>query len=100
MKSVSDTDLHLRIEGRVQGVGFRESMILAAQALGVSGWVRNRTDGSVEAVLRAKGQALEELLHWAHRGPPAARVEHVAVRPAAPDESAFIQDVFSRLETR
>ena len=69
--------IHLRISGRVQGVGFRESMCAEAERLGVAGWVRNRTDGSVEALVQGPGGAVDAILAWAGRGPPAARVERV-----------------------
>jgi len=69
--------LQLRIFGRVQGVGFREAMCREADRLGVTGWVRNRRDGSVEALVRADAAAVEALVDWARRGPPAARVERV-----------------------
>ena len=69
----------LRITGRVQGVGYRQAMCHAAARLGVAGWVRNRADGSVEAVVHGDAQALEAFIAWARRGPPAARVSGVEV---------------------
>lgn len=75
--------VHLRIRGRVQGVGYRASMTREARRLGLSGWVRNRLDGSVEAAVLGEDDALAALLEWAHRGPPAARVTEVEVRPLA-----------------
>jgi acylphosphatase len=68
---------HLRITGRVQGVGYRWSLCAKAEALGLAGWVRNRQDGSVEAVISGTTEAVEALTHWAHRGPPAAQVDTV-----------------------
>ena len=65
---------HLRIEGRVQGVGYRYAMCAEAESSGVSGWVRNRRDGSVEAVVQGSPEAVERILDWARHGPPGARV--------------------------
>jgi acylphosphatase len=69
--------LHLQIEGRVQGVWFRESMRREAERLGVAGWVRNRPDGSVEAVAQGAPDAVDALVEWARVGPPQARVERI-----------------------
>lgn len=73
--------LHLRITGRVQGVWFRESMRQEADRLGITGWVCNRADGSVEAVIQGVDEAVDALLAWTHKGPPMARVEQVVQRP-------------------
>lgn len=67
------------IRGEVQGVGYRASMARRARELGLAGWVRNRLDGSVEAVVAGDAAAVEALLRWARRGPPAARVSRVDV---------------------
>ena len=72
----------LVIRGRVQGVWFRESMRLEAEALGVAGWVRNRQDGTVEAVVQGEAFAVEAMVRWARRGPEAARVDAVDVEAA------------------
>ena len=73
---------HLRIEGRVQGVGYREALRAEALRREVAGWVRNRRDGSVEAVLQGEQAAVEAVIAWARCGSPAARVASVEARPA------------------
>ena len=78
----SEVTVHVRVTGRVQGVGFREAMRAEAVRLGVRGWVRNRQDGSVEAVVQGSRAAIEALSTWMHRGPPAARVSGVALDAA------------------
>ncbi|MCK8497219.1 acylphosphatase [Myxococcus fulvus] len=67
----------LRIQGKVQGVFFRESARGEATRLGLSGWVRNRSEGSVEAVAEGEPEMLEEFIRWCHRGPEQARVTGV-----------------------
>jgi acylphosphatase len=74
--------IHLRITGRVHGVGYRYALRSEAQAKGISGWVRNCRDGTVEAFVQGDSQAVEMLIAWAQRGPPAARVAAVDARPA------------------
>ena len=66
-----------RIEGRVQGVGFRYSCMNEAQRLGLSGWVRNTSGGNVEVWAEGAEEKLEALLRWLHRGPPGSRVDAV-----------------------
>ena len=79
----------LRIVGRVQGVGFRYALQREALARGLAGWVRNRRDGSVEAVLQGDAAAVDAVAAWARRGPPAARVERMDVLPAEAPERAY-----------
>jgi len=80
----------LRISGRVQGVGFRYSMVEEAERLGVTGWVRNRRDGTVEAVVDGTPDAVEAMLAWARNGPRGARVTEVQV--------SEIQESFEQFE--
>ena len=81
----------LRIEGRVQGVGFRSSMSQAAQKRGVSGWVRNRKDGTVEALVSGSEVAVLGLIAWAQKGPPGARVDRVTTNIDLPGGGTFEQ---------
>jgi acylphosphatase len=78
--------LQLRITGMVQGVGYRYALQREAAKLGITGWVRNRADGSVEAVAQGSQQALDALAAWARRGPSAARVTDVTAKAAAPED--------------
>ena len=73
--------VRLRIEGRVQGVGYRVFVERTAAALGVEGWVRNRRDGGVETVVSGPIEAVDELVARCRSGPPAARVDRVEVLP-------------------
>ena len=84
--------VRLLVSGTVQGVWFRESMKQEAELLGVQGWVRNLVDGRVEAVLEGDRAAVDRLVAWCHRGPPAAKVEHIAVQgeEAVGDLSSFV----------
>ncbi|MCU0810474.1 MAG: acylphosphatase [Thiobacillaceae bacterium] len=70
---------HLRIHGQVQGVFYRESTIREAKRLGVRGWVRNCSDGSVEAIVQGAPDPVEALIAWTSIGPERARVEDVVV---------------------
>jgi len=67
----------LIIEGRVQGVWFRESTRKQAEHLGVHGWVRNRREGTVEVVAEGPEESVRKLVDWCHHGPPSARVSRV-----------------------
>ena len=73
----------LLISGRVQGVGFRYALCAQARSLGLEGWVRNRSDGSVEALARGPREAIDALAIWAWQGPPVARVDRVVVSEAS-----------------
>ncbi len=69
--------VHVMIEGRVQGVFFRHHTQQKAIQLGLTGWVRNRMDGNVEAVFEGDRERVNEMIEWCHHGPPAARVTSV-----------------------
>jgi acylphosphatase len=69
--------LHANIYGRVQGVNFRYNTQKKAHALGLNGWVSNRSDGSVEVVAEGDKELLQKLLGFLKKGPPAARVHRV-----------------------
>jgi len=71
--------VHLVVLGRVQGVAFRARAVAEATRLGLSGWVRNRMDGTVEARAEGTPEAVEAFVAWCRRGPPAAQVEEVQV---------------------
>ncbi|MFI5052920.1 MAG: acylphosphatase [Acidimicrobiia bacterium] len=72
------------VSGRVQGVWFRESCRGEAVTLGVTGWVRNLSDGRVEAVLEGPEQAVERVVQWCRHGPGPARVDRVDVEVGEP----------------
>ena len=82
----------LRIYGHVQGVFFREAMRQRADQLKVTGWVRNRSDGTVEAVVHGTAFEVETLIDWARRGPDAAKVENVEVESVEEDVHHAIFD--------
>ena len=84
------TTVSLRVEGRVQGVGYRAWAAGAARALGLDGWVRNRAAGSVELALAGPSAQVAEMVARCRRGPPAALVTRVeAAALAAPPEPGF-----------
>jgi acylphosphatase len=80
---------HVIVRGRVQGVGFREYLRREAEGLGITGWVRNRHDGTVEAMVHGWPDDVARLLSWMRRGPPAARVTDLQVNDAAGEFEAF-----------
>ncbi|MCX7149838.1 MAG: acylphosphatase [Rhodocyclales bacterium] len=79
----------LVVKGLVQGVGFRYAMMAQARLLGVSGWVRNRRDGSVEAVIAGNARQVEEMLAWSRRGPAGAAVDDVMAESAGGEYADF-----------
>jgi acylphosphatase len=88
--------LQLRITGRVQGVGYRYALRQEAEKLGVRGWVRNRHDGSVEAVLQGEQSSLDAVVAWARRGPKGSAVADVTSTPLP----TGYQEVHTRFEIR
>lgn len=74
----------VRIRGRVQGIGYRDWMVREATRLGVQGWVRNRRDGSVEALVAGDAAAVASLLTACRAGPPLARVDEIIEEFAEP----------------
>jgi acylphosphatase len=87
--------VRVQIHGRVQGVWFRGWTVDEARGLGLSGWVRNRRDGSVEAVFAGTEQAVRAMVERCRQGPPAARVSRIDEQP----ESAPIEPGFRQLPT-
>jgi acylphosphatase len=73
------------VHGRVQGVFFRDSTRRRAEQAGVAGWVRNREDGTVEAVFEGDGDAVARILDWVREGPGHADVERVEVTEEEPE---------------
>jgi acylphosphatase len=76
--------VHVWVRGRVQGVFFRAEARARAESLGVSGWVRNAEDGSVEAVFEGDDERVDSMVDWCRRGPRGAQVGDVAVETEEP----------------
>lgn len=83
---------HLQIVGLVQGVYFRESFRQRAEALNITGWVRNRLDGTVEAMIYGEQAEIALLIEWAQRGPSQAKVERVEIKHS--------EEIFTYFEKR
>jgi Acylphosphatases len=77
----------VRIRGLVQGVGYRYACVQQARALGLTGWVRNRRDGSVEALLQGTQLQVERMCQWMRTGVPGARVDAIEMGVAPPAEA-------------
>jgi acylphosphatase len=78
--------VHVKVCGRVQGVYFRASTVEQGRRLGLSGWVMNCADGSVEVAAEGEIDQLEQLVNWCHHGPPGAQVKEVRAQWEAPKE--------------
>ena len=76
------TAKRVRIRGRVQGVFYRGWTVERARALGLSGWVRNRRDGSVELLASGPGEAVDSLIEQCRQGPPVAMVTDIEIEEA------------------
>ena len=87
----------VRARGRVQGVGYRDACVQRARALGITGWVRNRMDDSVEAMLQGAPRQLEAMCSWMRDDMPAAIVDELAVTQVPPPFPRF--ERFDRLPT-
>ena len=82
--------VHARIEGKVQRVWYRNWTVENATKRGLSGWVRNRADGTVEAVFAGPKEQVDDMIAACYDGPPKAKVSHIATSPAeVPAESGF-----------
>lgn len=81
----------LIIRGLVQGVAYRYHMSEEARRLGVCGWVRNRSDGTVEALVSGEAAAVAAIVAWARHGPPSARVSQVTVELAKASCTDFVE---------
>jgi acylphosphatase len=82
----------VRVRGRVQGVWFRGWVIEQAQSLNLNGWVRNRADGTVEAVFSGPEEAVTSMVNSCKKGPPSAQVDDLEAKPSKkPTNSGFIQ---------
>jgi acylphosphatase len=83
--------VHVIVEGRVQGVFFRAYTRDVAVKLGLAGWVRNRPDGSVEALIEGEKPAVKKMLQWFHQGSPHSLVEmvHTNEEPPVGDNTTF-----------
>ena len=87
VSSAEKTRVRLKIAGRVQGVYYRASTAQQAHGLGLTSWVMNCPDGSVEAVAEGARHKLEELIAWCREGPPGARVLDIDIRWETPENN-------------
>ncbi|TDN68833.1 acylphosphatase [Paraburkholderia sp. BL10I2N1] len=87
----------VQVRGQVQGIGYREACVRQARAVGVTGWVRNRMDGSVEVMLQGSPEQLANMCAWLNDGMSAALVDELEVTEVPPPFARF--DYFERLPT-
>jgi acylphosphatase len=101
MRHVAESSNHISLRGRVQGVGFRAFVEREALHAGIGGWVRNRRDGSVEAVFIGAPEQIETMIALCRKGPFAARVNELDERDASVDELKLRRsgELFSVLPT-
>ncbi len=99
MTGEGETAIRVVIRGRVQGVGFRAWTAGQAELHGLAGWVRNRCDGSVEAVFRGPNTAVEIMLKTCREGPHGAGIEQVEEYPADPEDIASVTSTFTIRQT-
>ena len=76
--------VHVRIRGRVQGVFFRAEARARAESLGLAGWIRNATDGTVEGAFEGEDERVDSMIDWCRSGPPGARVDEVDIEAEEP----------------
>lgn len=93
-----EKEVYLKIDGRVQGIGFRAWAVRTARELGVSGWVRNVEDGSVEIRMSGEEDKIDEMIKLSYRGPMMARVDSVCFLSRPP--SYFLPEVTPGIFTR
>lgn len=89
--------VNVRIRGRVQGVWYRNWTVREATGRSLAGWVRNRIDGSVEALFHGPATVVDDMIFACRRGPPAARVDNIHLSPAS--ALPFDQNSFDQLPT-
>ena len=73
-------NVHVLISGRVQGVWYRASTKQKAEYLGITGWVKNTKDGSVEAIFEGEEEKIDEMIKWCYKGPPLAKVNNIDIK--------------------
>ena len=100
MRQPSEKTVRARIHGRVQGVFYRAWTVGEAQRRGLQGWVRNRADGTVEAVFSGAADKVDDILAACSKGPPAAEVVSVELGDAAESEAAAYGPGFHQAPTR